>query len=180
MSDGRCPCCGAVEWCPAENAKADARERDPHPECTLERVRELEAAVALLQEQRLSHEKLLEWRGIEDACRQCGGAGTRVYGSTATWHGGAGGQTLTTDVCDWCWGSGDQQRRWPSRRSPAPPPAAESVTEQDSAVLRAMADIDIGVLEYIEKGWSASHQMWHPPALAELARRRAAAREGKL
>jgi hypothetical protein len=53
-------------------------------------------------------------------------------------------------------------------------PAPVTVTAEDRAVLEAMAELDIGVLEYIEKGWSAAHPMWHPPALAELARRRAA------
>ena len=57
--------------------------------------------------------RFLHWRGIqhpEDACRTCGGAGQRMYGSTATWRGGMGGAMMTTDVCDQCWGSGDRFR----------------------------------------------------------------------
>jgi hypothetical protein len=40
-------------------------------------------------------------------CDSCGGLGRRAYGSTSTWSGGAGGQMMTADVCDRCWGSGD-------------------------------------------------------------------------
>lgn len=39
-------------------------------------------------------------------CPDCNGTGYKVYGSSATWKGGIGGQTITTDVCDSCWGSG--------------------------------------------------------------------------
>lgn len=57
-------------------------------------------------------ERMLSWRGIlpGDECPTCGGAGTRAYGSTATWRGGVGGQMITTSVCDKCWGSGDRHR----------------------------------------------------------------------
>jgi len=62
----------------------------------------------------------LEFRGldpdIDQPCKGCDGAGTKAYGSTATWHGGAGGQAITTDVCDRCWGSGNANRPWPSWR----------------------------------------------------------------
>lgn len=64
----------------------------------------------------------LEWRGIEpdNACPECGGAGVRAYGSTATWRGGVGGQAITNDVCNKCWGSGKKQP-WPSHRRMTPP-----------------------------------------------------------
>jgi hypothetical protein len=60
---------------------------------------------------------MLDWRGIEDGqeCSRCGGAGTLAYSTTATWHGGAGGSTVTTDVCATCWGSGTKHP-WPSWR----------------------------------------------------------------
>lgn len=54
--------------------------------------------------------RLLNWRGIEDPCEMCGGSGVRLYGSTSTWRGGIGGQMVTSDVCDACWGSGDRFR----------------------------------------------------------------------
>ena len=53
-------------------------------------------------------------RGI--ACASCGGHGSRAYGSTATWRGGAGGQAITSDVCDKCWGSGLRDRSFPSHK----------------------------------------------------------------
>ena len=63
-------------------------------------------------------ETALNWRGIreEDACRECGGSGMVAYGSTSTWRGGIGGQAITNDVCNKCWGSGNQYRPWPSHR----------------------------------------------------------------
>lgn len=67
--------------------------------------------------------RTLDWRGIEEGqeCPRCGGAGTLAYSSTATWRGGAGGSTITTDVCATCWGSGTK-RPWPSWISRSPPP----------------------------------------------------------
>ena len=56
----------------------------------------------------------LEWRGIEQGneCRECCGAGVLTYGGTSTWRGGVGGQMLTQDVCNKCWGSGDRTKPW--------------------------------------------------------------------
>ncbi len=51
-----------------------------------------------------------------DMCRECGGSGYKLYGSTATWRGGIGGQAMTNDVCDYCWGSGSKSNPWPSWR----------------------------------------------------------------
>ena len=52
----------------------------------------------------------LDWRGVQDPCWVCCGSGVRDYGSTSTWRGGVGGQMITTDVCDHCWGTGDEYR----------------------------------------------------------------------
>ena len=55
-------------------------------------------------------EVVMDFHGIEkieDICPECEGRGKRTYGSTTTWRGGIGGQQMTTDVCDVCWGSGD-------------------------------------------------------------------------
>lgn len=74
---------------------------------------QLRKRVAELEKLRL--EQLWDWRGIEKPCDRCGGAGVRAYGSTATWHGGVGGQMITSAVCDKCWGSGDEVA-WVSHR----------------------------------------------------------------
>jgi len=55
--------------------------------------------------------KFLRWRNIEsieDICGSCKGSGVRTYGNTTTWRGGIGGQMLTSDVCDKCWGTGSK------------------------------------------------------------------------
>lgn len=54
---------------------------------------------------------MLDWRNVESPCPKCNGSGVRMYGSTATWRGGIGGQMCTSDVCDQCWGSGDEHRK---------------------------------------------------------------------
>lgn len=51
-----------------------------------------------------------------DFCTECNGSGYKLYGSTATWRGGIGGQAMTTSVCDKCWGSGSKSKPWPSWR----------------------------------------------------------------
>lgn len=53
---------------------------------------------------------------VKDACGECGGSGYKLYGDTSTWRGGVGGQMMTNDVCDICWGSGDARKPWPSHR----------------------------------------------------------------
>jgi hypothetical protein len=52
----------------------------------------------------------------ERCCSECQGSGIKTYATSATWRGGSGGMTLTTDVCNTCWGSGDANRPWPSHR----------------------------------------------------------------
>ncbi len=51
-----------------------------------------------------------------DFCEECNGSGYQTYGSTAIWRGGIGGQSMTTSVCDKCWGSGSKSTPWPSWR----------------------------------------------------------------
>ena len=85
------------EWGRAEAAEA---ERDR----LAERVAELGD---------LTRERILSWLGLEadEACPGCGGVGRRVYSTTATWRGGAGGCQMTPGVCDGCWGSGSTHRK---------------------------------------------------------------------
>lgn len=63
------------------------------------------------------YDDMLLWRGIdrelgEDPCKGCSGSGVRAYGSTSTWRGGIGGQMITSDICDKCWGSGNAGKPW--------------------------------------------------------------------
>ena len=79
----------------------------------------LRAEVERLRQRREGeYARMLEWRGIEhgNECKGCGGAGVTTYGSTATWRGGVGGQTITAGICDKCWGSGQHTRPWLSLR----------------------------------------------------------------
>jgi hypothetical protein len=55
-------------------------------------------------------------RGVHNPCKACRGLGVLSYGSTATWRGGMGGSMMTRDVCDRCWGSGDQDEPWTDLR----------------------------------------------------------------
>lgn len=72
-----------------------------------------------MDERRYSYRDILEMRGLDPEdkpCRDCGGLGVKAYGSTATWHGGIGGQAITNGVCDKCWGSGDSSNPWTNLR----------------------------------------------------------------
>lgn len=62
------------------------------------------------------HRDAVEWRGVEfeNVCTECSGSGYKVYGNTTTYHHGAGGQAITTSVCNKCWGSGDKLKPWTS------------------------------------------------------------------
>ncbi len=62
------------------------------------------------------YQYLLDLRNVTTPCKSCNGLGIKTYGSTATWHGGIGGSQITSDVCDKCWGSGDQHKHWPNWR----------------------------------------------------------------
>lgn len=66
------------------------------------------------------YKKMLEWRNIDPridtVCKRCGGSGIRSYGDTSTWQNGIGGQTITSDVCDKCWGSGKENAPWANLR----------------------------------------------------------------
>lgn len=61
-------------------------------------------------------EKPSDYYDVDVPCSRCGGLGRKVYPNSSTWRGGIGGQTLTSDVCDKCWGSGEEHRPWRSWR----------------------------------------------------------------
>jgi hypothetical protein len=54
----------------------------------------------------------------DEACSGCDGAGYKAYGDTSTFWGGIGGQTITSGVCNECWGSGSRINPWPDHRKP--------------------------------------------------------------
>lgn len=56
------------------------------------------------------HREMLRSRGVVIPCEKCRGAGVHSYSSGATWRGGAGTASFEWDVCDRCWGSGDEHR----------------------------------------------------------------------
>ena len=62
------------------------------------------------------YKQFLQWRDIDEPCHKCGGRGWATYGNTSTWRHGVGGQTLAKDVCDRCWGSGDEHNHWTDLR----------------------------------------------------------------
>ena len=43
-------------------------------------------------------------------CDRCRGLGTYMYGNGATYRRGMGVASMTIDICDQCWGSGDADR----------------------------------------------------------------------
>lgn len=63
---------------------------------------------AISEEQEKFWKFLWESRDIHDPCPKCKGTGIYLYPSTATWRGGIGGCAMTSDVCNYCWGSGDK------------------------------------------------------------------------
>lgn len=98
----------------AESAYGDYMRDEGNPFKDFVRIveRTIAAAVreAVTVEREGFRDRLLEWRGVETACASCGGSGQRAYGSTSTWRGRGGGQSITQDVCDRCWGTGDERR----------------------------------------------------------------------
>lgn len=86
----------------------------------------------------------IEHRGVDVPCQSCRGLGTRLYGSTATWHGGAGGQTVTTDICDRCWGSGDEERHGVNLRT---------LAGKDAEVAAAVAMENERIARLVEKDY---------------------------
>ena len=85
-------------------------------------------------------------RGVETPCKDCSGLGTKTYGSTSTWHGGVGGQTITGGVCDKCWGSGDAHVKWPSHR------IMQGVKDAQDAIRQARESENEGCAQMVEVG----------------------------
>lgn len=127
--DGKTWFVHSAEWCgavvPEEHVGSEA-ERD-YADMRRFQAKFIEAdqrasraEAALAAERESLTERFLMWRGIDgdrdQPCPACAGSGKRSYASTATWRGGIGGQAITVDVCDRCWGSGVKDKPWPSHR----------------------------------------------------------------
>lgn len=54
--------------------------------------------------------QFLRWRGVRSPCPKCNGRGCYQYSSGATWRGGMGTASMAWDVCNVCWGTGDESR----------------------------------------------------------------------
>jgi hypothetical protein len=53
----------------------------------------------------------VEYRGVVFPCETCHGLGTRPYPDISTWrHADLSRQIVINDVCDACWGTGDEYR----------------------------------------------------------------------
>jgi hypothetical protein len=88
-------------------------------------IARLNGRIAALEECReYEFDRALEWRGIsrdmgDTPCKRCHGSGRAMYGDSTTWRGGFGGQAITGDVCDQCWGSGNAEKPWTNLRKVA-------------------------------------------------------------
>lgn len=56
-------------------------------------------------------QQFLRWRQVETPCELCRGVGTTWYSNGATWAGGMGTASCERDICDRCWGTGDEHKR---------------------------------------------------------------------
>jgi hypothetical protein len=114
-------------------------------------LKDLQSKLAEVEKERdkakeLTMEYFLMCRGVETPCSKCVGFGVRAYGSTATWRGGIGGQTVTQGICDHCWGSGDEHRKGANLRIIS---ATEAVTAR---YRKALEEIQIVADKYAHCG----------------------------
>lgn len=105
------------EYTPKQRAYIDSMDDKAH-QSAVEIIGQLEND--LDQFKNRVPQMFLEWRSIntdlDKPCGLCGGSGTTVYGDSSTWRGGGGGQTMTSDICDKCWGSGIEDKPWANLR----------------------------------------------------------------
>lgn len=103
-------------WCANDRLKAHIAELEAEVKRLTAEVERLRARVVELEAISgiAAHELAMSMRGVRTPCDSCAGYGVGRYPSTATWHGGIGGQAITRDVCSVCWGSGDAKKSWPS------------------------------------------------------------------
>jgi hypothetical protein len=86
-----------------------------------------------------AYEEMLMIRGIKEPCKACSGLGVTAYGNTSTWHHGIGGQAVTSDICDECWGSGDKNKPWMNLKHAAK--LTQDIKDRDEAISRAIKEM---------------------------------------
>lgn len=112
-------------------------------------VYRLKEQIKELQERRDGfYDEMLRWRDIDrqcgDApCPACGGSGIKSYSDTTTWRGGFGGQAFTNDVCDKCWGSGNNNKPWANLRKLIAKPDLEPVAD-----MKRLSDDELDELHF--------------------------------
>lgn len=90
--------------------------------------------------------------GVSDPCDACGGIGRRTYPCTSVWRGGAGGQTLTSGICDKCWGTGDLRNIGVNlREALAQQQRAEQAEAALAAARQAHEDETVAVMRVLEE-----------------------------
>ena len=97
-----------------ESKKGRERDREEFRkgvEAWQKKIREAEERVAELEKDREEWHDPTHLYGVEHPCPKCGGLGRRSYPNTTMWRGGAGGQMLSTGICDVCWGSGEAHQK---------------------------------------------------------------------
>lgn len=88
------------------------READQESRRLVKTIRENEELRARITELERELENLDARTNVKpnNPCPACSGYGLKTYGDTTTWMHGIGGQMMTEDVCDTCWGSGTTDR----------------------------------------------------------------------
>jgi hypothetical protein len=76
---------------------------------------DLKAMQAKLRDHRVDN--IARARRVETPCHKCQALGGKWYSSGSTWRGGMGTCMCEWDVCDYCWGSGDEHKHWTNIRA---------------------------------------------------------------
>jgi hypothetical protein len=133
--------------------------------------------------------EVLRMRGVETPCETCHGMGVRAYPSTAGWRHEAGTAESTKDVCDYCWGTGDDYRKGANLRKMAAEEdarvAARAVSLLGESVgvgMETMRPAVVGLvkeLEALAKTKNKPRPPWFSLACEQVAKVLKAGVEGK-
>jgi hypothetical protein len=113
----------------------------------------------------------------QDICKGCRGMGIKAYGNTSTWRHSFGGNAITHDVCEDCWGSGSTSRPWPSwrereqREAESAARIAESGPAESWAIGVLLDVVDSVSMDAISMGVIAFRETHDPELLLSDARK---------